>query len=114
MDIRIDSWKAQLRKGSAELAVLSVLSGGEMYGIEILARLSGAEGLGLSDGTIYPLLNRLQREGRISARWVENPGGGVPRKYYQLTDDGEAARRAMVEAWAQFRAGLDRIVESGS
>ncbi|WP_206340932.1 PadR family transcriptional regulator [Marinicauda algicola] len=110
----IESWKAQLRKGSAELAVLAVLAGGEKYGIEILDRISGVEGLGISEGSIYPLLNRLQREGRIEARWVENPEGGVPRKYYRLTANGEAAREAMVETWTAFRASLDRIVETRS
>ncbi|XBQ15343.1 MAG: PadR family transcriptional regulator [Oceanicaulis sp.] len=112
MDKNIDSWKAQLRKGSAELAVLAVIGGGEKYGIEILDRISGVEGLGISEGTIYPLLNRLQREGRIKARWVENPDGGVPRKYYRLTQDGEAVLQTMVEAWAGFRTALDRIVET--
>lgn len=106
--IDIEGWKAQLRKGAAEFAVLSLLRRKEMYGIELLDALSGAEGLGISDGTIYPLLKRLQTEGRIKARW-EASVTGPPRKYYSLTRDGERAMTAMSGAWTEFRQQLDRL-----
>ncbi|MBI1263554.1 MAG: PadR family transcriptional regulator [Alphaproteobacteria bacterium] len=111
--IEIEGWKAQLRKGAAEFAVLSLLGRREMYGIELLDALSGAEGLGISDGTIYPLLKRLQAEGRIEARW-EPSVTGPPRKYYRLTPSGSAAMAAMTQAWAEFRVQLDRIVGPAS
>lgn len=104
----IGGWKAQLRKGAAEFAVLSLLARKEMYGIELLDALSGAEGLGISDGTIYPLLKRLQLEGRIHARWQPSVTG-PPRKYYSLTAEGKLAVSAMGQAWAEFRLQLDRL-----
>lgn len=106
--IDIEGWKAQLRKGAAEFAVLSLLSRKEMYGIELLDALSGAEGLGISDGTIYPLLKRLQTDGRIQARW-EPSVTGPPRKYYSLTQSGQNAVRSMGLAWSEFRDQLDRL-----
>jgi PadR family transcriptional regulator PadR len=109
----IEGWKAQLRKGAAEFAVLSLLGRKEMYGIELLDALSGAAGLGISDGTIYPLLKRLQSEGRIQARW-EPSVTGPPRKYYSLTSEGSVAMAAMGQAWAEFRLQLDRLVEPDS
>lgn len=112
-DIEIEGWKAQLRKGAAEFAVLSLLVRKEMYGIELLDALSGAEGLGISDGTIYPLLKRLQTEGRIQARWQPSVTG-PPRKYYSLTAEGELAVSAMGQAWAEFRLQLDRLAGPAS
>lgn len=107
-DQLIAAWQAQLRKGAAELAVLSLLQSGEMYGIELLDALSGVDGLGISDGTIYPLLKRLERDGRIKARWQQSVTG-PPRKYYRLSSDGEAVLAAMKTAWREFRGQLDRI-----
>lgn len=106
--IDIEGWKAQLRKGAAEFAVLSLLSRKEMYGIELLDALSGAEGLGISDGTIYPLLKRLQTDGRIQARW-EPSVTGPPRKYYSLTQSEQNAVRSMGLARSEFRDQLDRL-----
>ncbi len=109
----IEGWKAQLRKGAAEFAVLSLLGRKEMYGIELLDALSGADGLGISDGTIYPLLKRLQSEGRIQARW-EPSVTGPPRKYYSLTSEGHLAMAAMSQAWVEFRLQLDRLAGPAS
>ncbi|KPP82163.1 MAG: PadR family transcriptional regulator [Oceanicaulis sp. HLUCCA04] len=108
-ELDIEGWKTQLRKGAAEFAVLSLLGRTEMYGIELLDSLSGADGLGISDGTIYPLLKRLQSEGRIQARW-EPSVTGPPRKYYSLTPEGRLAMAAMNRAWSEFRLQLDRLV----
>lgn len=107
-DDTMTAWQAQLRKGAAELAVLSLLESGEKYGIELLDALSGASGLGISDGTIYPLLKRLERDGRIEARW-EPSVTGPPRKYYKLSAEGRTVLGYMKAAWSEFRVQLDRI-----
>ena len=65
----ISSWKSQLRKGAAELAVLALLRRGEAYGLEILQALTHAGQLEISEGSIYPLLKRLEKGGKIQARW---------------------------------------------
>ena len=71
-------------------------------------RLEG--GLDLSEGSIYPLLNRLQKEGMIEGRWVEAPGASHPRKYHQLTARGEDVLRAMLRDWTEFVGAMTDIV----
>lgn len=102
----LNAWKAQLRKGAAELAVLAVLEREETYGVDLLERIQMAGGLELSGGSIYPLLNRLQKEGKIRGRWVEDPDASHPRKYYALTKTGRALLADMLIEWTQFEAGM--------
>src|SRR5688572_14716681 len=102
----LNAWKAQLRKGAAELAVLAVLDREETYGVDLLERIQTAGGLDLSGGSIYPLLNRLQQDGKIRGRWVEDEDASHPRKYYALTKTGRAVLAEMVTEWAQFEAGM--------
>jgi PadR family transcriptional regulator PadR len=106
----LNAWKAQLRKGAAELAVLATLDRQESYGLELLDRLQAAGSLELSEGSIYPLLNRLQKEGKIRGRWVEDPEAAHPRKYYGLTQAGKALLAEMLAEWSQFEAGMRQIL----
>jgi len=108
--MELSAWKAQLRKGAAELAVLAAIDRSESYGLELLERLQAAGGLDLSEGSIYPLLNRLQKEGKIRGRWVEDPDAAHPRKYYALTDEGRALLAEMLAEWAQFEAGMRQLL----
>lgn len=106
----IEGWKSQLRKGAAELAVLALLDGKALSGIGLLDALGQRPEMGLSDGSIYPLLNRLEREGRIAGRWETPKGGGRGQKHYALTADGKAALKSMRSAWTGFRNELTAIV----
>lgn len=106
----VDSWKSQLRKGAAELAILALLDGKSVSGIGLLDALDQRPEIGLSEGSIYPLLNRLEREGRIAGRWQTPPGGGRGQKLYALTGDGRAALKSMRRAWAGFRDDLTAIL----
>jgi PadR family transcriptional regulator PadR len=108
--MELDAWKAQLRKGAAELAVLATLDQSECYGLELLEHIHAAGGLELAEGSIYPLLNRLQKEGKIRGRWVEDPDAPHPRKYYGLTREGRALLVEMMAEWAQFEAGMRQIL----
>ena len=108
--MELGAWKAQLRKGAAELAVLATLDRGETYGLELLERIHAAGGLDLSEGSIYPLLNRLQKEGKIRGRWVEDADATHPRKYYALTDDGRALLAGMLAEWTLFEAGMRQLL----
>ena len=105
----LNAWKAQLRKGAAELAVLAVLDRRESYGLDLLDRVHDVGGLELAEGSIYPLLNRLQKEGKISGRWVEGDAAH-PRKYYRLTDDGRALLAEMLAEWTQFEGGMRQLL----
>lgn len=90
-----ENWETQIRKGWLELAILASLWGDELYGLEIIRRLEAHSELLLAEGTIYPILGRLKRDGLIDSKWVEAEAGH-PRKYYWLTPAGR--RRAIVMA----------------
>lgn len=90
--------------------ILTIIERGERYGVEILEQVTGPTGVEIADGTVYPLLNRLEREGKLRSRWVSDENASHPRKYYSLTVDGAAALRDMKEAWREFRSGLDDLV----
>ncbi len=106
----VENWKSQLRKGAAELAVLALLDGEAKSGIGLLNALERRPEIGLSEGSIYPLLNRLEREGRVAGHWETPAGGGRGQKHYALTEDGRMALKSMRIAWRGFRDELTMIV----
>lgn len=83
--------KTQLKKGTLDMCVLAVLARGDSYAYELVSTLS--ETMEISEGTIYPLMRRLQAEAWVSTYFVES-SSGPPRKYYSLTAAGAAASRA--------------------
>lgn len=78
---------AQLRRGVLELAVMGVLYHGRHYGYSLIRVLSERGSISLKEGTIYPILARLDRDGLVGSEWVES-AQGPPRKYYTLTLSG--------------------------
>ncbi len=107
--MNIESWKSQLRKGAAELAVLALLRKKNLSGIGILDTLAAHPEIGLSDGSIYPLLNRLEREQRIKGAWETPKGGGRGQKHYSLTPEGKAVFKEMNAVWRGFKDQLSEI-----
>jgi PadR family transcriptional regulator PadR len=99
----------QLRRGTLELAVLLAVAPGRRYGLEILRHLEFAD-LVLAEGTIYPLLARLERDGLLEAEWVEGEGPR-PRKYYQLTPTGRARMKRMCEEFRAVAGGIEEMIE---
>jgi PadR family transcriptional regulator, regulatory protein PadR len=99
----------QLRKGTLEYCVLALLREGQRYGFELVRTLSDADGLLISEGTIYPLLSRLRRDGLVSTSWRESQTG-PPRRYYQLTETGQRALADFRDEWIRFRDGVDALV----
>jgi PadR family transcriptional regulator, regulatory protein PadR len=77
----------QLRKGILELAVMGVLYRERHYGYSLVRVLSESGSISLKEGTIYPILARLDRDGLVRSEWVESDQG-PPRKYYELTSSG--------------------------
>ncbi len=102
-------WEVQLRKGCLELAILASLWHGKLYGLEILRRLADGSNLVVSEGTVYPLLNRLKAEGLIDSEWVEAEAGH-PRKYYRLTLRGRRRAVEMAQIWERFSGSLGALV----
>ena len=93
----------QLKKGVLELCVLYMLSREDAYAYEIASRLMAEIGMG--EGTIYPLMRRMQNDGLVSSYLVESTGG-APRKYYRLTDEGRATFTAQRAEWSTFEVAV--------
>jgi PadR family transcriptional regulator PadR len=104
----IESWEAQLRKGSLELAILAVLWNSRLYGIDIIRTIREKCGLELAEGTIYPILNRLKADDYLNSEWIEAEKGH-PRKYYWLTSKGQDRARALSRAWEHFGKSMDAV-----
>jgi len=100
---------SQLRRGVLEYCVLSLLSDTSLYAFDLVRRLSEADGMVISEGTIYPLLSRLRREGWVSTTWAESVEG-PPRRYYSLTPAGERALAAFTADWRRFRDAVDALL----
>lgn len=103
-----DSILIQLRKGALDLCVLAVLSRGESYGYEIASTLVAAVNMG--EGTIYPLMRRMQNDGLVATRLVES-SSGPPRKYYRLTPLGRQAFEDHRRDWRSFGGAVDKLLE---
>ena len=115
MDGRDDDRKGiarELKRGSLELIVLHLLSSGEAYGYQIVTKLTDRTNgaLGVTDGTLYPVLYRLENAGFVTIRW-ETPQRGVPRKYYRLTDAGRAELERMTREWSAFADAMTRLIQ---
>lgn len=102
----------QLRRGVLEFCVLSLLSDDELYGFDLVRRLGALDGMVTSEGTIYPLLSRLRREGWVDTSWRES-ASGPPRRYYSLTPTGRRALTEFHQEWLRFRDSVDTLLQTG-
>src|SRR5215475_1478627 len=91
------------------MCVLALLARSDGYAYDIASRLS--EAIGMGEGTIYPLMRRMQAEGLVKT-YLEESTSGPPRKYYQLTKAGRAALTAQIGDWNTFTADVARILAS--
>ena len=101
---------SQLRRGVLEYCVLSLLRDEPLYGFDLVRRLADIDGLVTSEGTIYPLLSRLRREGWVSTTWSESESG-PPRRYYSLTNEGTHALCGFTDEWVRFRDSVDELLK---
>jgi PadR family transcriptional regulator PadR len=108
---RGENRRAQLIKGVLELALFCILRERAHYGLEILQRMNEEAKLDVADGTIYPLLHRMEASGFVAAEWRIEGDQGRPRKYYKLTAAGAAELKSMSEDWRDLRARIDDLVE---
>jgi len=111
IDGAVENRRAQLLKGLAELALLSLLAERACYGLEILDRLRSEAGLEVAEGTIYPLLHRLERGGLASSDWRLEADGARPRKYYALTEAGRAELAVQTTEWKRLSLGLGAFLD---
>jgi PadR family transcriptional regulator, regulatory protein PadR len=107
-----DAAISQLRRGVIEFCVLALLADDERYGFELVQKLAGEDALVTTEGTLYPLLGRLRREGAVETTWRES-SAGPPRRYYRLTPAGRKSLAAFVDEWSRFRNSVDAILKIG-
>ncbi len=96
-----------IRKGLLEFLVLQIISAEKVYVADILKCLSATE-FATQEGTLYPLLSKMRREGLLEYEWKESEAG-PPRKYYELTAKGRALLRETLEYWGRINETIKNL-----
>ncbi len=102
----VEGMVSEIRRGSIILCVLSCLKN-EKYGYALVAELN-EKGLTIEAGTLYPLLNRLERQGILTSKW--NTEGSKPRKYYMISNDGLSTLEELKKSWRQISATVESML----
>lgn len=102
-------WDVQLRKGTLELVILAALKERKLYGLEILKLLHSFETMMITEGTLYPLMDRLKRDGVIDAEWQQE-GEKRPRKYYHLSEKGEEKLLSLTYRWRKSVEDIELLL----
>lgn len=107
----IERWSKEIKRGAASLAIVAVLDEQTAYGYEIVKTLGEkASFLQLEQGTVYPLLRRLEKRKLLASEWnYDDPT--KPKKYYKLTADGKMALQMMTETWSVLSGELKGLLE---
>ena len=100
-----ENWTVQMRKGVLDLCILQALSAAEWYGYALVKALVAVPGVGVAEGSIYPLLSRLKRQGLVTTR-LEESSEGPARKYYSATAEGRTLAREMELYFADMLRGV--------
>ncbi len=106
-----ESLQVQLKKGVLEMCVLALLSRSDSYAYEIAARM--AEAVGMGEGTVYPLMRRMQNDELVTT-YLQESSSGPPRKYYKLTRAGADAFKAQRADWDAFEIAVRKILGDAS
>lgn len=105
----------QFKKGSLEMILLCLIARKETYGYEIITNLnnSGAKVLGYArEGTIYPILYRLQEAGLITCRIAPAAANGGSKKYYAITQKGRETLAELIDFWQQYEACVNSFIKA--
>ncbi|PLR91034.1 PadR family transcriptional regulator [Bacillus halotolerans] len=104
----------ELIKGSTVILVLTLLNERPMYGYELVKEMGSRSDheLQMKEGTLYPSLHKLERQGYISSYW-EKQEKGPDRKYYRITEDGREILAERTKEWSMFSAMMDRMLKRG-
>ncbi len=108
--MNIENTKAQMRKGILDYCILEILSKKHSYAPDIINEMKKARMI-VVEGTLYPLLTRLKNLGLLNYRWEESVQG-PPRKYYELTEEGQKALVELEESWSEILNSVETIKNS--
>lgn len=103
----VQAVNSQLKRGTLELCVLSIVSKKDCYGYELVNQIS--ECMHITEGTIYPLLKRLKDSDIIRSYIVESQEG-PPRKYYTITEKGKEEKAVQESEWKEFVEGVNKLL----
>ena len=101
----------QILKGILEGCLLSIIGKGETYGYEMIEKLNNYGFNMVKEGSIYPLLLRMKKEGLVTTTQKKLPSGGPKRKYYQLTLEGEEGLKEFKQNWTAISKSVDHLME---
>lgn len=100
----------QFKKGVLEICVLALLEKQDRYGYELVQKISSH--IAISEGSVYPLLRRLTKEGYFTT-YLRESTEGPSRKYYQLTESGRTYFYKLVKEWDEFTANVNQLIKEG-
>jgi PadR family transcriptional regulator len=98
---------ASIRKGLLEFLILKIVAADKVYAADILQRLSDTE-FATQEGTLYPLLSKMRRDGLLDYEWQESDAG-PPRKYYELTGKGKSQLGELDDYWKQLNTTVTKL-----
>jgi PadR family transcriptional regulator, regulatory protein PadR len=105
----VENQKAQMRKGILEFCILLIIAKKKKYATEIINELKQAD-LIVVEGTLYPLLSRLRQDELLTHTWEESQSG-PPRKYYSLTEKGEATLGLLKQTWSGLSKSINHLIK---
>ena len=108
-----DRFSQQLKKGVLEMLVLKLICDRSTYGYELLSRLKEQSGgwFSMKEGTLYPILYRLEDDGMILARWSQGEGRTAPKKIYEATEKGKTENLRRQTIWLDFSRTVDGFLK---
>lgn len=108
-----DKYIRQMKKGVLDMLVLKLLEKDKKYGYQLISELKEKSGelFILKEGTLYPILYRLEDDGLVKSTWSSPEGKQMARKYYKITDEGYTALGEISSLWVQMSHGIRQIME---
>lgn len=108
-----DKYERQMKKGVLDMLVLRLLKSEAKYGYQIIQEMreKSEETFLLKDGTLYPVLYRLEDDGLVVSKWSSAVGKQVPRKYYEITEEGIQTLARIEDVWQRISDGIGKIME---